>query len=743
MKSKKLICIALSLAMIASAAGCGGSTGAATAGGDATAEAAAEAGAAEAGADEAAEPAADAGAADGAEAEAGAAEAGADEAAEPAADAGAADGAEADAGAADGAAAAGEEIAEADISVKWDDSHIYTSSSLGNYSTVRTYEVKGYEDVPFMRASDYLRLTFEGKERVSMENGVMTLAINGTTATIDPATDTMRIEDAAVLRGDSVVSGAVVDLGEYDIVTPSVKNQSTETEKAPVEINFKDYHMPVVLYEDDILMPFLGLQNSFGGITWSNHYAYNGKDYYNVNSITNNMEDHRDTIINSPYYKGFHSGPFSTMLKTTQAYADYGYYSICLLLDLTFGHKKEKNITTFDEYFTRMNAKKSMCSTDPTAAVTAEILLFNYLFDSGHDSIMSVDTVFGEKEVDQETVDEITNEIKESEEGQELFNDEDIEQNIEEDQGVADAVLGALLEKGFKAPEVVPMMIWHFYMKGNVPEGYGDQRLDYAGDTAVIYFTAFKDDTTTRKESFHLLAPTEEDEATSNFAFFYNCFEDIKQHDEVKNVVINLANNGGGAANGLICILGFLSEDGEVNFTDLDTMTGSFREERYHIDTNLDGIADDQDGFGGQYDFYILCSGSSYSCGTALPYFAQKDGLAKVIGAKPGGGDCVVGNFVDAYGRSAAYSGFLKLGKYQGSEFISDEKDVALDYDMMPSIIDIGLVPWYDAEGIAEAVHNCQNGETAAVYSEEAEGEVISKFLMSLLEKIASAEESK
>ena len=40
--------------------------------------------------------------------------------------------------------------------------------------------------------------------------------------------------------------------------------------------------------------------------------------------------------------------------------------------------------------------------------------------------------------------------------------------------------------------------------------------------------------------------------------------------------------------------------------------------------SNLDGTADDADGFGGQYEFYILCSGSSYSCGNALPYFGVR-----------------------------------------------------------------------------------------------------------------------
>ncbi len=184
-------------------------------------------------------------------------------------------------------------------------------------------------------------------------------------------------------------------------------------------------------------------------------------------------------------------------------------------------------------------------------------------------------------------------------------------------------------------------------------------------------------------------------------------------------------------------ILGFLSEDGEVKFTDRDILAGNYREEYYHVDTNLDGIADDQDGFGGQYDFYIMCSGSSYSCGNALPYFAQQGGLAKIIGTKPGGGDCVLGSFIDAYGHCAAYSGMLKLGTDDGSGFVSNEKATEPDLNMMPTIWDIVNVPWFDPEGIADAVHQYQEGKTELVYSDEESGENMSKFLTYLFETIS------
>jgi hypothetical protein len=200
--------------------------------------------------------------------------------------------------------------------------------------------------------------------------------------------------------------------------------------------------------------------------------------------------------------------------------------------------------------------------------------------------------------------------------------------------------------------------------------------------------------------------------------------------------VINLADNGGGNAAALISVLGFLSEDGEVRISYQDTMTGSYNEECYHVDTNLDGVADEQDGFGGQYEFYILSSGQAYSCGNALPYFAQQEGLAAIIGTKPGGGDCILSYFIDAYGRCGFYSGMLKLGKMQDGVFVSNENATVPDLNMMPSIWDINCVPWFDPEGIADAVHQYQDGAAQIVYSDEVVGEKISELLKILLERI-------
>ena len=136
-------------------------------------------------------------------------------------------------------------------------------------------------------------------------------------------------------------------------------------------------------------------------------------------------------------------------------------------------------------------------------------------------------------------------------------------------------------------------------------------------------------------------------------------------------------------------------------------MNQNYCSEWYHVDTNLDGKFDAQDGFGGQYDFYILTSGCSYSCGNALPFFAQSDGLAKIIGEQPGGGDCAVAPFLDAYGHIADMSGYMKLGRMSDGQFISDEHAVNVDLPFGDQADKL----YFNYKGIAEWLKNLEKND--------------------------------
>lgn len=80
--------------------------------------------------------------------------------------------------------------------------------------------------------------------------------------------------------------------------------------------------MPVIPYEDTILMPFLALQNTFGALRSETFLAYNGKDYYNAFDAYNfTMDEEHASAKESPYMNAIYSGPFSGQTPT-QSYAD-------------------------------------------------------------------------------------------------------------------------------------------------------------------------------------------------------------------------------------------------------------------------------------------------------------------------------------------------------------------------------------------------------------------------------------
>ena len=55
---------------------------------------------------------------------------------------------------------------------------------------------------------------------------------------------------------------------------------------------------------------------------------------------------------------------------------------------------------------------------------------------------------------------------------------------------------------------------------------------------------------------------------------------------------------------------------------------------------------------------------------------------------------------------------------------------------MMPSPLDIVNVPWFDPEGIADAVHQYQDGAVEMVYSDEEKTENMTVFLQDIMDRI-------
>lgn len=175
---------------------------------------------------------------------------------------------------------------------------------------------------------------------------------------------------------------------------------------------------------------------------------------------------------------------------------------------------------------------------------------------------------------------------------------------------------------------------------------------------------------------------------TDNPLCFTVAFDKIAKDSKVKDVVIDLSNNGGGA----IMCLPFLS----AYFTDdpyyavNDTAKGCVFDYHYKVDLNNDGkYGDVGDTYKGKYNFYILTSPFSFSCGNSLPGLAKSAGV-KIIGQRSGGGTSSVAVYSDGSGSLYNFSSNNQMSAKFGDSYTHLDDGIAVDKEWAPSS------DWYD-----------------------------------------------
>ena len=518
--------------------------------------------------------------------------------------------------------------------------------TLDSVYTLSTSEFQEQPDVPYVSLKEYLTLlfveTYDPDLDFAWEGNTLLITRNGVSLRADTANQTVSVEDMSAFLGPNAAGAlmdGIVEKEEFIALRPSAKNESNQTPAHGYHVKLKeDYDVEMIRTEDDILIPFAVAQAVFAAPAMRACFAYNGDDYYDIVTSVDSIYG-TDSAAPNPYSTKWYSGSFASRKELSEAYARYNYAAMCILLDLTYGHKAEKGITDFDSYLDRNGMKAPLLTTDPKDDVEPLKKLFTVLFDSGHDAeILSPSIIDSEGAIEKAEMIHEMLKVLGYDSLAELSEDwspvlyailkhlpkdvmQEISKALNDGQDSGEPTVG---------PNVAKLLAEMMRLQLLKPLGFKTSSVTIVGDTAVIYFEGFREDLT-RSEA------------------------------------------------ALVSTLGFLSPDGEVRISYRDLLNEDYRVEYYHVDTNLDGSFDDEDGFGGQYRFYVLTSGSSYSCANAFPYFAQLENQATIIGEQPGGGDCVVAYYIDAYGHVGAISGFKQLGNMDGDTFTSDETAVVVD----------------------------------------------------------------
>ena len=223
-----------------------------------------------------------------------------------------------------------------------------------------------------------------------------------------------------------------------------------------------------------------------------------------------------------------------------------------------------------------------------------------------------------------------------------------------------------------------------------------EKKVRYSRDGKYAYFSFDLFDTFHYYEQGEI--PESELFGDCYYQFLMN-LQEIKSKG-VKRVFIDDSLNGGGYVALMGKLLALMSKDNKSTMYLRDEGNDSITEVTTRVDSNKDGVYDARDSFGNDFEFYIITSPYSFSCGNAFPFFAKTFGIAEVIGQRSGGGECCVYGFSFPTGQGIGYSSPLHIGYYnkETKVFSGDE---AGTYPWLSLDTDLSL---YDVDVLAERV---------------------------------------
>lgn len=406
-----------------------------------------------------------------------------------------------------------------------------------------------------------------------------------------------------VPNGDFMIYNPFSYYAQKETPLYKVSNKDLYYGGEPVVATYAYDEVPMLRSGDHILIPLQSFSDLFFSYS-GQFFSYNGKGVY---MIDNN-------ISNDPSRKEYYEQYKDCEKKETvsSALAQVNYYELCNILDARYGLQAAHNIVSFDDYFTRKGIKKRMLSTDLATIEKAQQDMSTMLFEDFH-SRASIQSVFLKEEVysDSQPSPGYTNRRK----------------KFARIESTREAKLGK-----------------------DVPT------YERRGDTVFITFDGFDLDATFTKYYEDGFEPSADKEDTVEL-FAYALKRLQNEDKDAKNVVIDIACNGGGAV--YACGYAMQAICGQCNVNIQNPNTWALHQCVIDFDLNLDGKFDENDKSMLDLGFNVAVniSDHSFSSANLLPNaLDQLDDRILLIGQQSGGGACSVGYISTAIGSTMQIS---------------------------------------------------------------------------------------
>ena len=382
-------------------------------------------------------------------------------------------------------------------------------------------------------------------------------------------------------------------------------------------------------------------------------FGYNGKDYYYYNGMG-------DSLVNERYYS---ESPFAQSLTKSEEMAEYTYNALCFSLKYVYGLREIRGITNPDAFLTNFNFKDLIKSTNNDEYGRGINLFAAKWLYEGHAGL-----------------------------------------TYQSPSKVSDGLnLKDIYSSNLREHNERYNQLWGAHNKLTALRNNAQKKVGldiYDNKMAVIRFDEYVKYEADNSKEINVDDYSYEDlEVMGSELLFEKAFKEITQIPTIEDIVIDNSLNTGGHINAIAFLEAYMTA--HPSLTTYHMNQGEVSEVYYKVDLNYDGTYGGAgDTYEGQYNFYILNSKSSFSCGNFLPTIMKSRNLGKLVGQPSGGGVCVVGGFATACGTFLRNSQNRQMGYYdeEQEEFVCFENGIEPDIKFTED-------NFYDLEKLYNAIH--------------------------------------
>ena len=508
------------------------------------------------------------------------------------------------------------------------------------------YFVDDVTDLPFIEMNDlcdlmvrvYHDLAKDAGYDLSIEKNGPLVELsreNGYSLLIDFEDGTMLFDDYDAFTHRSTdtyllesVSTFAMDAEGNELFLKRNEKGSYDRYGREVEIRLSDYAIPLYRCEEPelYLFPMQTMSDFLLSPIGSLGATFNEKVAFVVNheAIRNSAGLTRLGMM-------FASGPTRPL---SEVLANFGYNELCLVMDQLYGLKDLHGITSFDELFTEIGYKDKLLSTDPEVKDGALYDFIRFYLDDQHS-------------------------------GKNLNSFRTIEPKSKDGYGLSAKRTIADNDK---------------YAKARSSSSRAVPAYEEVGDTAYVTF-----------DYFNLRSPvsvyyngeygSEYDPADQNIdtvgLIIYAHEQITRENSPIKNVVMDLSLNGGGAIDAAVVAASWFLGEAEVSAQ--STLTGARSTSHYQADVNLDGKFDEKDTVSDK-NLYCLISPNSFSCGNLIPAIFKYSHDVTLLGQTSGGGSCAILGLVSAWGTFFQISSPINMSYVKNGSYYEIDNGVEPDY---------------------------------------------------------------